>query len=96
MTIILKALEKKPWILLLLRTDLIAWVFEVLREIWASSGLGQLKKQPSIKINQKFKNPIKVSIKKKKVRAVVFLEAYILKMFKIKKVQIGLKKELYL
>ena len=33
----------------------------------ASSGLGQtLKKQPPIKINQKFKNPIKVSIKKKK------------------------------
>ena len=32
----------------------------------ASSGLGQLKKQPSIKINQKFKNPIKVSIKKEK------------------------------
>jgi phenylalanyl-tRNA synthetase beta chain len=25
----------------------------------ASSGLGQLKKQPSIKINQKFKSPIK-------------------------------------
>ena len=32
----------------------------------ASSGLGQLKKQPSIKINQKFKSPIKVSIKKEK------------------------------
>ena len=32
----------------------------------ASSGLGQLKKQPPIKINQKFKNPIKVSIKKDK------------------------------
>ena len=32
----------------------------------ASSGLGQLKKQPPIKINQKFKNPIKVSIKKEK------------------------------
>jgi len=32
----------------------------------ASSGLGQLKKQPQIKINQKFKNPIKVSIKKEK------------------------------
>ena len=31
-----------------------------------SSGLGQLKKQPPIKINQKFKNPIKVSIKKEK------------------------------
>jgi len=32
----------------------------------ASSGLGQLKKQPLIKINQKFKSPIKVSIKKEK------------------------------
>jgi phenylalanyl-tRNA synthetase beta chain len=32
----------------------------------ASSGLGQLKKQPSIKINQKFKQPIKVSIGKEK------------------------------
>ena len=32
----------------------------------ASSGLGQLKKQPPIKINQKFKQPIKVSIKKEK------------------------------
>ena len=31
-----------------------------------SSGLGQLKKQPPIKINQKFKSPIKVSIKKEK------------------------------
>ena len=31
-----------------------------------SSGLGQLKKQPTIKINQKFKSPIKVSIKKEK------------------------------
>jgi len=32
----------------------------------ASSGLGQLKKHSPIKINQKFKNPIKVSIKKEK------------------------------
>jgi len=32
----------------------------------ASSGLGKLKKQPPIKINQKFKSPIKVSIKKEK------------------------------
>ncbi len=30
----------------------------------ASSGLGKLKKQPPIRIKQKFKNPIKVSIKK--------------------------------
>ncbi len=32
----------------------------------ASSGLGKLKNQPPIKINQKFNNPIKVSIKKEK------------------------------
>ena len=32
----------------------------------AASGLGQLKKQPPIKINQKFKSPIKVSIRKEK------------------------------
>ena len=32
----------------------------------ASSGLGYLKKQSPIKINQKFKNPMKVSIKKEK------------------------------
>jgi len=32
----------------------------------ASSGLGYLKKQPPIKINQKLKNPIKVSIKRGK------------------------------
>ncbi len=32
----------------------------------ASSGLGKLKKQIDFKINQKFKNPIKVSLKKEK------------------------------
>jgi len=32
----------------------------------AASGLGQLRKQPAIKINQKFKQPIKVSITKEK------------------------------
>jgi len=32
----------------------------------ASSGMGQLKKQPPVKINQKFKQPIKVSIGKEK------------------------------
>ncbi len=32
----------------------------------ASSGLGRLKKQPPIKINQKFKSPVKVSIRKEK------------------------------
>ena len=32
----------------------------------AASGLGQLKKQPPIRINQKFKQPIKISISKEK------------------------------
>ena len=32
----------------------------------AASGLGKLKKQPPIKIRQKFKQPIKVSISKEK------------------------------
>ncbi|MDC1476393.1 phenylalanine--tRNA ligase subunit beta, partial [Pelagibacteraceae bacterium] len=32
----------------------------------AAAGLGQLRKQPPIKINQKFKQPIKVSIRKEK------------------------------
>ena len=32
----------------------------------AASGLGQLRKQPPIKINQKFKQPIKISISKEK------------------------------
>ena len=32
----------------------------------AASGLGQLKKQPPIKINQEFKQPIKISISKEK------------------------------
>jgi len=44
----------------------------------ASSGLGQLKKQPSIKINQKFKQPIKVSIGKEKDQGcVIFGSVYI-------------------
>ena len=32
----------------------------------ASSGLGQLKKQPPVKISQKFKQPVKISISKEK------------------------------
>ena len=44
----------------------------------ASSGLGQLKKQPAIKINQKFKCPIKVSIKKEKEQGcAIFGSVYI-------------------
>ena len=41
-------------------------------------------------------NVVLLQSKKKKVRVVVFLEAYILKMFKTKKAQIGFRKELYL
>ena len=40
-------------------------VWGIARDL-ASSGLGKLKKHLPIKINQKFKNPIKVSIKKEK------------------------------
>ena len=44
----------------------------------ASSGLGQLKKQPPIKINQKFKSPIKVSIRKEKYQGCgIFGSVYI-------------------
>ena len=44
----------------------------------AASGLGQLKKQPPIKINQKFKQPIKVSISKEKGQdCAVFGSVYI-------------------
>jgi len=44
----------------------------------ASSGLGQLKKYSPIKINQKFKSPIKVSIKKEKERGCgIFGSVYI-------------------
>ena len=44
----------------------------------ASSGLGQLKKHPPIKIGQKFKNPIKVSIKKEKEQGcAIFGSVYI-------------------
>ncbi|HJO77601.1 MAG TPA: phenylalanine--tRNA ligase subunit beta [Pelagibacteraceae bacterium] len=44
----------------------------------ASSGLGQLKKQPLIKINQKFDQPIKVSIsKEEKQGCAIFGSVYI-------------------
>ena len=62
----------------------------------ASSGLGQLKKQPSIKINQKFKSPIKISIKKEKDQGCGIFGSVYIKNVQNKKVQIGLKKELYL
>jgi len=44
----------------------------------ASSGLGKLKKQLPIKINQKFKSPIKISIKKEKYQGCgIFGSVYI-------------------
>jgi len=44
----------------------------------ASSGLGQLKKRPPIKINQKFKQPVKISIiKEKEQGCAIFGSVYI-------------------
>jgi phenylalanyl-tRNA synthetase beta chain len=44
----------------------------------ASSGLGQLKKQPPIKISQKFKQPVKISISKEKEQGcAIFGSVYI-------------------
>ena len=44
----------------------------------AASGLGHLKKQPPIKISQKFKQPIKISLKKEKNQAcAIFGSLYI-------------------
>jgi phenylalanyl-tRNA synthetase beta chain len=44
----------------------------------ASSGLGQLKKQPHIKINQKFKQPVRISISKEKEQGcAIFGSVYI-------------------
>jgi len=44
----------------------------------ASSGLGQLKRQPSIKISQKFKQPVKISISKEKEQGcAIFGSVYI-------------------
>ncbi len=62
----------------------------------ASSGLGQLKKQPSIKINQKFKNPIKVSIKKEEGQGCGIFGSIYIKNVQNKESPDWLKKELYL
>ena len=44
----------------------------------ASSGLGQLKKQPPVKISQKFKQPVKISISKEKEQGcAIFGSVYI-------------------
>jgi len=60
----------------------------------ASSGLGQLKKQPPIKINQKFKNPIKVSIKKEKGQGCAVFGSVYIKNVKNKESPDWLKKRI--
>jgi len=62
----------------------------------ASSGLGQLKKQPSIKINQKFKQPIKVSIGKEKDQGCAIFGSVYIKNVQNKESPDWLKKKLYL
>ena len=60
----------------------------------ASSGLGSLKKQPPIKINQKFKNPIKVSIKKEKGQGCAVFGSVYIKNVKNKESPDWLKKRI--
>jgi len=60
----------------------------------ASSGLGKLKKQPPIKINQKFKNPIKVSIKKGKGQGCGIFGSVYIKNVKNKESPDWLKKKI--
>jgi phenylalanyl-tRNA synthetase beta chain len=60
----------------------------------ASSGLGQLKKQPPIKIKQKFKNPIKISIKKEKDQGCGIFGSIYIKNVKNKESPDWLKKKI--
>jgi len=60
----------------------------------ASSGLGRLKKQPSFKLNQKFKNPIKVSIKKEKEQGCGIFGSVYIKNVKNKESPDWLKKKI--
>jgi len=60
----------------------------------ASSGLGQLKKQPPIKINQKFKSPIKISIKKEKDQGCGIFGSVYIKNVKNKESPDWLKKKI--
>ena len=62
----------------------------------AASGLGQLKKQPHIKIDQKFKQPIKISIKKEKNQGCGTFGSVYIKNVKNKESPDWLKKKLYL
>jgi len=60
----------------------------------ASSGLGQLKKQPPIKINQEFKSPIKISIKKEKDQGCGIFGSVYIKNVKNKESPDWLKKKI--
>jgi len=60
----------------------------------AASGLGKLKKQPPIKINQKFKQPIKVSIKKEKNQGCGIFGSVYIKNVKNKESPDWLKKKI--
>ena len=60
----------------------------------ASSGLGQLKKKSPIKINQKFKSPIKVSIKKEKYQGCGIFGSVYIKNVQNKKSPDWLKKRI--
>ena len=60
----------------------------------ASSGLGILKKQPPIKIKEKFKQPIKISIKKEKTQGCAAFGGIYLKNVKNKSSPDWLKKKI--
>ena len=60
----------------------------------ASSGLGILKKQPPIKIKEKFKQPIKISIKKEKTQGCAAFGGIYLKNVKTKSSPDWLKKKI--
>ncbi len=60
----------------------------------AASGLGQLKKQPPIKINQKFNQPIKVSVGKEKNQGCAVFGSVYIKNVKNKKSPDWLQKKI--
>ena len=60
----------------------------------AASGLGQLKKQPPIKINQKFKQPIKVSISKEKGQGCAIFGSVYIKNVQNKESPVWLKNKI--
>ena len=62
----------------------------------AASGLGQLKKQSKIKINQNFKQPIKISITKEKNQGCAVFGSIYIKNVQNKESPDWLKNKLYL